>query len=467
MKKGFIFFCCLLLLPFSAFSAEKTTAYPPTCTEAGYILHEENGVIQIEEGEAPLGHDYIDQICSRCGEKEKDPLSDSLPRVELTGDISGISRERRVTLKCTLHFPEGEISCYAFTTYQGHSTMEFDKKNFTIRLFQDERITEKQRISLRGWQAEHKYILKAHYQDASLSRNLIAAGIWADMAKSRENLPPQLQASSSFGAVSGFPVILFLNGEFLGLYTWNLHKDEDLFAMGGVRREAIVIANGQSAPESLFRAPASFLPEGDWELEYCGTGNQGAWAEESFNSLIRFIMESDDEAFRSRLFEYLDTKAAIDYLIFLYALGLSHSGAKDLVMLQYEDTPWIPSAYDMEEAFGLDLERGAFLPPDQFLPVKTEAGWDSKTGSLLWDRLLSLFEKEIRERYRDLRAHALSEESLMARAEYYLNALPDALIEKDLSLYPGRPYPTENCAGQILQYIQNRLPLLDEIFMEE
>lgn len=466
MRKGLILIFCLLLASFPALADESPAFLPPTCTEPGYILHEENGSIRPEETDPPLGHDYRDGICARCGEKQGNILLDSLPRIEFTGSMEGMSRERRIPLACALILPEGDYACYSFTTFQGHSTMEFEKKNFTLRFFQDARITEKFRISFRNWRSEHKYILKAHYQDVSVSRNLIAAGVWADMAASRENLPRQLQSSSSFGAVSGFPVTVWLNGEFLGLYTLNLHKDEDLFAMNGVKREAIVICNSETLPEALFLAPASFLEESDWELEYCGTGN-GAWAEKSFNELIAFVMESDDDTFKARLHEYLDTDAAIDYLLFLYALGLSHSGAKDLVMIKYENTPWLPSAYDMEEAFGLDLEKGAYLPPDAFLPVKTETGWNSGTGSLLWDRLLSLFEGEIRQRYLFLREHALSEESLLARAKAHLAAIPDEIIREDLNLYPVRPAPTEGYRTQILQYIENRLPLLDHALLEE
>ena len=76
---------------------------------------------------------------------------------------------------------------------------------------------------------EHKYILKANYADVTQSRNLICADVWSDMAASRANVHPRLVRTSNYGAVDGFPVSVWHNSEFLGLYTLNLHKDDDLF----------------------------------------------------------------------------------------------------------------------------------------------------------------------------------------------------------------------------------------------
>ena len=232
-------------------------------------------------------------------------------------------------------------------------------------------------------------------------------------------------------------------------------------------REAIAICNVQKTAESLFRAPAAFLPdnESDWELEFCGTEDE-SWARESFNELISFVMESDDLTFHDCLNEYLDVDAAVDYLIFIYALGLKDSGAKDLVMLSYGDR-WIPSAYDMDEAFGLNETDRVYRAPEEFLPTFSGTEWNSATGSLLWDRLLNSFTDRIRERYSDLRRGPLSEQNLTACVTALTSRIPENVYDWDWYLYADRPAQFRNMDEQIARYIPARIKLLDEIFEED
>lgn len=450
--------------------AEKITDVSPTCTEAGYTLYENpaNGSMRIEDGAPALGHDFGQgSSCLRCGIPSV-PEAESIPRLEFTGSMDGISKSDRITLGFDFCSADMDFSCYSFTTLQGHSTLEYDKKNYTIRLFADSAVSEKYRLSFNGWQPEHKYILKANYRDPSQARNLVAAGVWSEMAETRANLPARLSLTSNYGAVDGFPVSVWLNGGFHGLYTMNLHKDEDLYQLRDGRQEAIMIANAQTSDESLFRAPAAFAEdESDWELEYCATDENNVWAKEIFNALIDFVMTSDDKTFRDRLNEYLDVDGAIDYLIYIYALGLSDAGAKDLVMVKYEDVPWIPSVYDMEDAFGLSPDGTACLSAGEFLPEYADGKWNSSTGSLLWDRLLNAFTPQIRARYAELRQTILSEDALAGRVHGFIAAIPEELYRQDADLYPDRNLPDIDPEDQMIQYISERMPLLDKIFAEE
>ena len=451
---------------------EKVTVVAPTCTEAGYTLHESllDGTIRIVDGEPATGHRFSEgsNVCAVCGYEQPAGIHMGLPRIDLTGSMEGISKDHRITLGFSFADEQQPFTCYSFTTWQGHSSLVYPKKNYTVRLFADEEITEKHRVSFAGWQMEHKYILKANYLDVSQARNLTAARLWGEMAATRPGVHPRLRESSNWGAVNGFPVSVWLNGEFHGLYTMNLHKDEDLYNMFDLRREAVVIANGQTMAESLFRAPAVFAEDtSDWELEYCASQEDEAWAKDSFNQLIDFVMNSDDAAFRAQLHQYLDVDSAIDYLLFLYVTGLEQNAAKDVVMIRYGDSPWIATVYDMECAFGLSPDGTSYLPPETFLPVKTNGVWSSGTDSLLWDRLLQHFEAEIRARYTQLRRGPLNEHSIAAIATGLMDSIPQEYYQQDLSLYPERAVPAGDPREQIESYITQRLPVLDTIWMED
>ena len=459
----------------------RETEYPPTCEEAGYIVRENTfeGYTIIDEGEPALGHEYGEwkqdpetkiyiTTCTRCGKqlKRQDVYEGTIPRIDFSGSMDGISKSDRITLQFDFTSSSEMFTCYSFTTWQGHNTLGYPKKNYTIRLYDDEEIRHKHRMVFNDWQREHKYVLKANYRDVSQARNLIAANIWADMAACRPNLHETLKQTSNYGAVDGFPVIVYLNGEFLGLYTMNLHIDDDLYQMND-SYDAVLITNSSEPEECRFYSEATFYDESiAWEVEYCGT-KDNQWAKDLLNNMIDFVMNSDDIVFKKDLGTYLDVDGAIDYLIFIYALGLKDNASKDLVMLKYHDCDsWIPSVYDMEHAFGLSPDGKTYLSADMFLPTRTEDGWDSGTGSMLWDRMLKMYEPEIQARYTSLRKSVLTEVGVMDRVNTYIDSIDETFYSQDKERWP-RELPEENPKKQMTNYICERLQLLDKIFLEK
>ena len=463
--------------------AEKVedTVREPTCTEAGMILKEDPVTHTVRtESIPPLGHRFgawmadansglETRICELCGETEfRRPVTAEeleVARLDLSGSMDGINKKTKVTLEASFSGMGEQFHCFAVMTHQGHSTLGLIKPNYTIRFYDDPEGNEKHKLCFSDWQKEHKYILKADYYDVTQCRNLVGARLWRQITECRPRLNPHLAALPTRGAVDGFPVSVWLNGEFLGLYTMCLHKDDDLYGMEEGEHEALVICNRKTEDEASFRAPAVLDEEGvhDWEVDFCGT-EDWTWLRGSFNGLISFVMNSSDEDFRAHLADYLDVDAATDYLIFLYALGLQNGGVKDLVMLNYGGT-WIPSAFDMDEAFGLEPLGFAATdePETAFLPSMEAENHSSGTGSLLWDRFLKNFEPEIATRYRILRAGVLSDESLLSLVEGFTGGIPEALYMRDAERYPGRPAADE-MIQQILTYIPRRMATLDDIF---
>lgn len=454
------------------------TVVEATCTEAGYVLITDPATDATRVEHLPAaGHAFgpwtADEAagretrqCSVCGHSETVRIStvseEAMPKLHLTGSLEGIGKKSKVTLEAAFESPELRFEGYAVMTLQGHSTFGLPKRNYTIRFFRDAEGESKKKVQFAGWREEHKYILKANYYDLTQSRNLAGARLWSEMTACREGLSPRLAALPTLGAVDGFPVDVYLNGSYLGLYTMNLHKDDDLYGLLEGEESALVICNRQTSDESLFRAPAAFLEDysSDWEIEYCGTLDE-AWVRESFNGLIAFVGDSDDETFRQELPRRLDVNAAIDYLLLIYALGLPESGAKDMVMLHL-DGLWIPAAFDMDGAFGLDVSGGGYLPAESFLPRRADGVWDSGTGSLLWDRLLNNYEEEIRARYRQLRTTLLTEEHLLSLVTGLTGLIPERSYDLDNNLYPGRPLADTDMPAQIAAFVPLRLCCLDE-----
>lgn len=459
---------------------------PPGCLAGGYTVytHRETGEVIVSDQIAPLGHDYgkwetiqesdglsctvFRHSCDRCGSEETRAEYPKLaiPLLALEGDMARIGKYDTVNLTAVYSGGAGVEAFEAFAglKYQGHSSLAYDKKNYTVKFFSDEGHDEKLKTSFLHWNKEHKYILKANYLDETQCRNLVSADVWADITATRDNLPAELKQLSHYGAVDGFPVALYINREFHGLYTWNLHKDDDLFGMDEGKQQAIVICNEASRPEAFFRSEAAFEEDSPWELEFCGTGDN-TWARDSFNALVRFTMTADDMRFRNELKEYLDVDAAIDYLLAVYALGIPANETKDLVLVSYGDR-WIPSMYDMDCAFGLAADGEYALVPEEGLPHKTEKGFETVTGNLLFERLLENFLPEISARYAMLRKDILAPENLVKRVDAFVESIPDELYAVEERV---NPKPSANFDGetQIRAYIAPRMAAMDSLFLGE
>ena len=100
---------------------------------------------------------------------------------------------------------------------QGSSSTKYCKKNYTINFYENESFAKKKKVDV-GWGAQSKYCLKANWVDKTHSRNVVSAKI-AGMMQEKYGL---LTSAPNNGAVDGFPVAVYINGEFDGLYTMNI-----------------------------------------------------------------------------------------------------------------------------------------------------------------------------------------------------------------------------------------------------
>jgi hypothetical protein len=93
--------------------------------------------------------------------------------------------------------------------------MKYPKKNFTIKLFEDEARSQKKKVGFKNWGEQNKFCLKANWIDISHARNVVSARLWGDVVKSRSNyneLPELLTTSPNQGAIDGFPIKVYANG---------------------------------------------------------------------------------------------------------------------------------------------------------------------------------------------------------------------------------------------------------------
>ena len=382
------------------------------------------------------------------GTKRK-PL-DRLPKLFLYGDMTGISKSKEVKMQACYIY-ENAIDEECTLKYQGTSSLNYPKKNFTIKL--------KNKVNL-GFGNQKKYCLKANYIDHSHARNIVSARLWSEIVKSRENyngLPIELKNSPNNGAIDGYPVKLYINGKYEGIYTLNVPKAAWMFGMDDSKDKHCVLC-GEDYGSGCFRAPAK-IDGKDWSDEIHDTVPTTILTR--WNEVIDFVMNSTDEEFKAGIDDYIDLQSLIDYYIFAYVSCGIDSMGKNQIYCTYDGKKWYASMYDMDSTWGLYWNGSSFVSAEYKCQEEYESMVDGRPGNLLYLRLANVFSKEIIERYNTLRKGVLSIKNIICKFEDFTYLISSDLYTEDAEIYTGIPSKTTNNIKQIRAYAKDRLAYVD------
>lgn len=394
-----------------------------------------------------------------------------LPKLTIYGDIS-VSNKNAET-KAYQYVWENpaeneQRTGYCSLKWQGESSLTYPKKNYTIKFFADAKYKRKDKQSFfdKLILVKNKWVLKAHWVDRSMARNIVSCRLWGQMVKSRNSAPEEhLAQAPNFGAINGFPIKVYVNDEFHGLYDFNIPKDEDLFGMEEDNPlHCAVCGDSQSGTGSTaFRIATT----NGWELEV-----PDAWASytveedgqtvtkyvaDGLVALINFVMTSTDAEFKENLNNYLDVESAIDYYLFCYlACGIDSLG-RNLLMVTYDGgNRWYCSLYDADTTWGNGLvgagTYNATLPCPEGYQMST---------SLLWERMEACFGNELYARWTALRTNIFKAEYLKNEFALFWNLVPDEYYEMDIEKWPNIPQWNIDFDVRIPQFIDARLPYCD------
>ncbi|WP_455937904.1 CotH kinase family protein [Gemella morbillorum] len=388
-----------------------------------------------------------------------EPYNDDIPRIFLSDGILPTSKTS-TTMKFEYISKNKRYSGYVDIKCQGTSSMNYPKKNFTIKTFNDKDLVDKLKINFMNWGNQNKFCLKANYIDISHARNVVSARLWGDIVKSRENyleLPELLRTSPNSGAIDGFFVKIYANGVYQGRYTMNIPKDKWMSNMDDSLDQHCILC-GENYKSGLFRA-AAVIDGTDWsdELhEIVPTSIVDRW-----NQVINFVMTSSDSDFKANIEQYFDLTSLIDYYIFAYvSCGLDSMG-KNQIYMTYDGQKWFASMYDMDSTWGLYWNGQSFVSTSYRMQDDYESGANGNQKNLLYLRLEGLFIDEIKERYAVLRNGALTETNIINRFEEFMICSND-LIKEDYEIFNGIPSQDTNNIKQIRQYVVDRCIYVDE-----
>lgn len=351
---------------------------------------------------------------------------------------------------------------YCKMKWQGESSLSYPKKNYTVKFYNDPKYKRKEKL---GFFPEinlikSKWVLKANWVDRSMSRNIVTARLWAQMVKSRVDAPPdEIAASPNYGAINGHPIVVYVNDEYHGLYTYNIPKDEDTFGMDedngrhcAICGDSNVNSNNPSAFQRVDVVTwAVEVPDEVWP-KYIETEEiDGVETEvehkvsDNFLTVIDFVKNSTDANFKEHLDEYIDVESAIDYYILMVLDCGIDSAARNLLMYTFNGgLKWYCSMYDMDTTWGTGLNGSAVYDSTVAFP----AGYQC-TSSVLWNRLSSIFGQEIYDRWVQLKDGILSPDYIKREFELFWKLVPQSDYDKDVNKWRAVNYN-----GNIVYYPQ-------------
>ena len=409
------------------------------------------------------------------------PENYDIPILYLYGaGIEGMqSKKDSVSVGLSYKFPRFNLSgTLNKIKVQGSSSASLPKKNYTLQLDQAVEL-------INGYGKQKKYVIKADMIDFSHARNVGCAELWGKVRQTRvkpddavkinevdylvDNAgnhivgesDPQLSIGGTYGAVDGFPIAVYINDKYWGLYTFNIPKGKVMAKMTEGTGQAIVSTTWMSFTEH------TKLDDTDMGLEYCGT-KDSTWVTDAVNRLIDTVKASYNtkDDFTNAVTPYLDLDSAIDYYVYSVAIGNVDGVVRNFNLQTWDGKKWYFAAYDLDMTFGRTPDLLDYLSPEYNGSSIRRGGLtfeNMATGNRIFHQLWKFYKDEIIARYKGLASNVLSSASVGTFFTNYVKKIPVALKAQEDKTWPQTPLTESNNIDQIRWWYMYHINLLNRL----
>ncbi|MCH5212490.1 MAG: CotH kinase family protein [Oscillospiraceae bacterium] len=375
-----------------------------------------------------------------------EPLYGDVPSVYLTGDITDMSKQTRVTLGMKYVSETQTIEGYVSAKWQGNYSLNFDKKNYAIKVYKDENCKKKLKTKFKDWDSSNNYVLKANWIDSTQARNIVSARLYS-------TLPGSTMPNGSTGVIDGFPVRLYLNGEYRGLYTWNKPKKGWTFGLDNEDGSELLYSAEYGLGSCLFER--RYSRDKWWELQFPDEHESA----DEMDRVTGFVAECTDEEFRNHIGEYMDFDSLLNFYVFSQIIMNIDGCGKNTNMATLDGNLWYIRPYDLDAVFGIEWYGW------KLKNYTTDMSEEYMRNNVLWRKLEDNFPKEIYDRYILLRNNQLSEENVLMAFQSFMNEIGEEYYAEDLQRWSNQP-SRNYMYNQIVNFVNTRYPYLDE-YMEK
>ena len=462
---------------FEKFKIENINIPDNAATAAFTISFEGTGVVIICRPQIVFNEKIIPYSLSEITTEQQSKANSVLPQFNIGISVSKVSDEM---VKAPFSFQRNgqEINGFVKITIQGDSSRFHDKKNYKIKVFSDKDCKEKLKLRLMpSWPKTDKFNLKANFIDATQSRNLASAKLVADAAAVTPIADPTVEShlakTSNFGQMEGFPIEVYFDGAYNGLYTFNTKKDDKVFGLDADKpgNAAVSVLDNVAHPTTqLLAVPTAKLDNVAYADELHDTPDPELVA--NWSKWLDFLNNSSDEDFKNKLSSYIDVKSAINLYLFgimsreydyntKSVLYLTWNNGKYFYLVPYDlDSNWGQSADGKIEGNPTEDDKWRFATETS---TKTDGLFiNNASWSKLFERMYNLFMPEIKEQYTYLRSNVWQTDRLLNAYRDFMNGIPQEAYQKDQELWPQIPSVTTNTYEQLHQVIVQRSNQMDK-----
>ena len=410
------------------------------------------------------------------------PEKYGMPVLYLWGSNILSLKDKSKTLKneVTYSFPAYGVSgTVEKFKVQGASSVAWPKKNYTLNL-------DKDFEAFRNYGKNHKYVIKANYAEPSQALNVVGARLWGMIRGTHKNAntgilningdqlvddtgnriiaetDPQLSIGGTYGAVDGFPIGVYINGQYWGLYSFNIPKDDWMAKMPKKSEGKYAIVDTIWDPQGAFKSETNFKDQ--MELQFCNT-KDSQWAMDSVNELIRAVLAHYDTAdnFNQVVSPLLDIDSAIDYYIFSVLIDNDDGIFRNYLLQTFDGKKWYFAAYDLDSIFGRTPDFWEHLLAKSDTDDWRDHGvtFENVTNSnRLFYQLWKFYKDEILKRTKSLIEGVMSESAVDTAFVDYVRYIPLNAYNAELEKWPGMQNTSVDNINRIGRWYMQRIAWL-------
>lgn len=336
-------------------------------------------------------HQSSDQFATKTiGELEQQY---GLPIMEINGDLTGMDHDHAKNVLYELKNKNTHLTGHATLKWQGSSSATLAKKGYRLKTTKDD-YKQKDEIRVQpSWQKHSKFNLKAYYNDGMLSRDPISANIGGQVSASRPTLPRDLIHEDNFGYIDGFPIILFINNEYQGLYSFNLPRPEFSYTKWAI------IGNDYNDTTQFVKVPDDGVKLDGSDFESLNPEDTPTDEEKkAVTELFKWMVNSTDDEFKRDLDKHFNIPSLIDYVVVSNILGARDAAGKNQILMTWDGKIWYYQLYDLDCTYNANWMGGK-----TFDTPKVGVDLPFLGNNQFLHRFARLYHNAIADRYRDVR----------------------------------------------------------------
>lgn len=370
----------------------------------------------------------------------------TLPKMYLTGDTTNMTHEQTVPMGIEYISPNEDKYGQSFNTgiqnnpvrIQGTSSLQYVRHNYTIFLKDEYGADMFYNPYGEGSVAENVFCLKADYVESSHANNTGMAKFINDCVYDTKT-PMQSENPNCRTTINGFPIEVYINGEYMGVYNFN-HDRYSTKSLGYDYKKYPNMLVYEINSNSNVSAGAFYKygenetsSSGVTELEYYKrdfnliygnrTTDSDTYAE--IKTLVEWVSLAEQDLFRETISEHFNKEYLFRYFLVVLMIGAVDSLGKNMKIMTTDGLVWYPTFYDIDTCLGLDNSGYLTIEPD----VEIESGSYNTSNSNLWTKVWNYFNAEIKEEW-----------SKMRQGNFTLDNLMNYIYDEQIAKIPAKMY---------------------------